>query len=627
MQPCTKPTSKALGEVILKVLTGPDVTTGLLPDNVKDLPLWPRLSKKEGYLTAREAMVAENSDFVVPWIKDYDRFTKANDLCKDVALGDAQMITQYVLPTLPGNIDGIKPIYIRLIRSIASSLSRKQTEAVADLSKCSLAASVDGKLCRASDLFDTDSGIFSAAFRAQSTIKFLMPDVRYLASFWCQLGIRRQKNGRLEGRDYLACLNALKLRLTGVDDPLLATDTKIVLRPLCTSDGSLSNLDRATWGAIAILDVFPVSSVSGKEPGYRRMRLSECSQRSTMKLREIVRREFAAVCWSQTSFALHEPSIYTLGQIGSKGQPSCAMVWRHLAFLADQAKLIQKADLESFIDDLDRTYEFLQVNLQESKRTFGQPQAAMWLNATTPRASSRDIFKSSWTTLESLLLDSPCDAPPLMIVQPFLGRFSTLLKEIGCKSVCYPSIVASNPNQPQTTLTLVQQMWQEGILVDVRFEVEGHTVPAHKLILASRSEYCKRQFHGAWAVGSGNNASTKVIKIEDMTYATFKILIDYCYISDLDWAISMRVKEDDSLDAIADKLDALLDVLTAADRWFMPDLHANAERNFVAGARYFIRPDNVEDVGRVAGGANSVVLKNYCAEYKVRNAEAVLLAS
>ena len=637
---CAEPKSKTLRNIILKVSGRPEFKPLSMLDNVHDLPLWPRVSSKEGYLTAREAIVAEESAFVVPWIRDYDRFTEANDFCKHVSIGDAKMLTEYVLPALPEHIyERTKATYTRLIRNIAYSFeSRKQTKKKNSawqsihLSTYRLAATEDGNLCLASDLFDAGDSIFSAAFRVQPTNMFLMPEVRKHASFWYELGIRRREHGKLKARDYLACLHALQRRLTIDNNPTLATDTEIVLRPLCASDGSLSDLDYATWSTIATMDVFPVKFASGNEPEYRRVWLREshlASQRRTMSLKEVVRREFAAVCWSQTSFALHEPSIYTLQQIGSKGQPSCAMVCRHLTSLADHAKSVDEAGLRSFVEDLNRTYDFLQLNLSESKSMFRQPQAAIWLNveAKIPTAISIDVIKSSWTSLENLLLDSPCDAPPLMTVQPFLGRFSTLLKDIGCNSVCYPSIAPRSSSKPHATLAHVWKLWQEDILVDVRFEAEGRTLPAHKVILASHSEYCKRQFHGPWAVASGSNDSVRAIIIEDMTYATLKILIGYCYIPDLDWAIDMHATKDDNLEAIADKLDALLDVLAAADRWFMPDLHADAESNLVAGARFFIRPDNVEDVSRAVGDANSVLLKNYCEEYKARNAEAVLLAS
>ena len=111
-------------------------------------------------------------------------------------------------------------------------------------------------------------------------------------------------------------------------------------------------------------------------------------------------------------------------------------------FLAETAQSITEAEIKSFVSDLRKTYEFLHLNLHESKDTFSDTNAAIWWNAevTNSNLIGLDVLHSSWTSLENLILDSPCDAPPLMIVNAFLGRFTSLLKEIGCKSLYYPSI-------------------------------------------------------------------------------------------------------------------------------------------------------------------------------------------
>jgi hypothetical protein len=112
-----------------------------------------------------------------------------------------------------------------------------------------------------------------------------------------------------------------------------------------------------------------------------------------------------------------------------------------------------------------------------------------------------------------------------------------------------------------------------------------------------------------------------------MTYAALKVLIEYCYDDHLDWAVGMHVQEEEDLSVIAEKLDTLLDVLVAADRWLMPDLHLDAHRQVIRGIRFFVRLDNVKQVKRVADEANAEELRKYCEEYSIRNAEAVLLAN
>ncbi len=205
-------------------------------------------------------------------------------------------------------------------------------------------------------------------------------------------------------------------------------------------------------------------------------------------------------------------------------------------------------------------------------------KAAMWWNAevTSSNLIGLDVH-SSWTSLENLILDSPCDAPPLMMVNPFLRRFSSLLKEIGCKSLYYPSIALPSWNRSETAFAAIRQLREKEILNDVRFEAEGSVISAYKVILASRCLYCEKQFHGPWAFESESNTKSKTVKLEDMTYATLKVLIEYCYDDHLDWAAGMHVQEEEDLSVIAEKLDALL--------------HLDAHRQVIRGIRFFVRHD------------------------------------
>jgi sacsin len=530
--------------------------------------------------------VAHDSAFVVPWMKDYHRFTDDEKSLRMEEVNNVRVLEDYVLPNLPKLVDeNSKASYLRFVSALASNLSsertigkKKKTQySHIQLMEYRLAARQDGELCLASALYDHSDAVFAAAFRYAASSKFLIREARFQPPFWHGLGLRRREHGRFKGSDYLASLRALQCRLSGPADPHLVNDIPVILHPLCTNDGSLNDLGPFAWSNVAKLAVFPVILASANEPRYRRSRTEVlASQKNTLSLENIVGHEFAAVCWSQTPFTLHEPSSFSLQKSGLKSQPSCAMVWEHLVFLAECAQTIEEAEIQSFVSDLQRTYEFLHHNQNESKDTFSNSNAAIWLNAeaTNPSLITLDVLQSSWTCLENLILDSPCDAPPLMMVHGFLRRFSSLLKEVGCTSMYYPSIALPSLNRSETALAAVRQLWEKDILNDVRFEAEGSVISAHKVILASRSLYCKNQFHGPWAVQS---TKSKIVKLVDMRYAPLKILIEYCYNENVDWAAGMHVEEEDDLSVVADKLDALLDVLVAADRWLMPDLHLDAQ--------------------------------------------------
>ena len=574
--------------------------------------------------------MAEDAAFVVPWIKNYHQFAKSCALRPQPKINGVGMLRQYILPDLPEFIDGEnKAPYIGLIKVINQKTSEKKGRG-AMFSTSRLAARQDGKLCLASDLFDGDDPVFRSAFRHEARGRFLMPEVRAYRALWNELGICRRESGRLKGPDYLACLRALEDRLTRGEDSQLGIDTEMVLNPLCMDGGVLATLDYSSWSNIAKLAIFPVRPVSAGEVEYRRHHMEVlASQKSTLCLEHIVRQEFFASCWSQTPFVLHEPLSISFQKCESQGRPTWAMVWKHLAFLAEAAQSIQRAQVPDFIGDLEKTYGYLQLHLEESKNHFTIPDAAIWLNAetTNPDEISLDVLGSSWTRLDHLLLDSPCNAPPLMTVQPFLGRYSLLLKVLGCESLHFPQIDTAFPGKSETAFNCVRELWRRDFLTDVKFEAEGKSMSAHKVILASRSSYCEAQFNGTWALASGNNVTNGAVRLEDMTYATLEILIEFCYHDYHDWAGGMRVTPDDDLPTIAEKLDGLLDVLVAADRWLMRGLHEDAQKQIIMGIKYFVRPDNVELVKKVAGEANATKLEDYCKQYGILNAPAVMLAN
>jgi hypothetical protein len=73
------------------------------------------------------------------------------------------------------------------------------------------------------------------------------------------------------------------------------------------------------------------------------------------------------------------------------------MMWKHLMFLAEIAQSIAEAEVESFMSDLQRTYEFLHLNQHESKDTFSNTNAAIWWNAkvTSSNLIGLDVLHSS----------------------------------------------------------------------------------------------------------------------------------------------------------------------------------------------------------------------------------------
>ena len=80
----------------------------------KDLPVWRRISSEDRYLTAEEALVAQDSTFVVPWMKDYHRFADGKSLRMET-VDNVRLLEDYFLPNLPKLVDETrKGSYLRL---------------------------------------------------------------------------------------------------------------------------------------------------------------------------------------------------------------------------------------------------------------------------------------------------------------------------------------------------------------------------------------------------------------------------------------------------------------------------------------------------------------------------------
>jgi sacsin len=604
------------------------------------LPLWKPVSSDGEHLTWKEALVAEDPAFLVPWMKDYHLFTLHNSFPKSSVLDGERLLREYILPNLPLRIDkaSMEP-YLRMIRTIAckSKLRRMGTKEETQpfiplLSQYRLAARTNGELCYASDLYDHTDTVFACAFRYQSTDKFLEQSIREHLLFWIEIGLHQRTLGKYSEQDVLLCLQILERRLTGTPDLHLSHDTRVILSQLCANPSVLGELTETTWTAVKDLKVFPVGAVPKNEPSYRRSR-SEIlvSESKPLSLNMIVRRLHDHLCWSQTPFPLHEPSDSFVQRSGIEDGPSHEMVWRHLEFLAKLVPEVKEADVDCFKDELQHTYAFLDRYGHDGSFAFNKVHEAIWWNveASHPRQVGLGLLRSSWTSLENLVLNGPCDSPPLMVVRPFLARFPNLLKSVGCRSLQYPFFAIQPKGRSILTLKGVRIMREAGVFSDVTFEIEGQKISAHRVILANRSDYCKAQFLGPWAPKPG---LPSIVPFSEMALDILKIMIDYCYSDDLDWTgddggARFQAKQTERESVIASKLDTLLEVLVAADRWQMPGLRHAAECQILGGHRLFVRLNNVDYVKQMAQKANAKTLLGYCQDFVVANIEAVALVT
>jgi sacsin len=228
--------------------------------------------------------------------------------------------------------------------------------------------------------------------------------------------------------------------------------------------------------------------------------VSVAAEQRILRLSDIISHAHMAVCWSQTSFAIYEPTREVLSKVPGSGQPKIDMVWRHLEHMARISQHLKRYQARDFLTDLHLTYEYIQDHLDESRAYFniGLKTSAIWLNLNIldHNMVPLDDIKSSWQRIGDLVLSSSCDAGLVKAVRAGLMRYEKLLRALGCSSLTYPTVTRPTLHLGSSVSSSLRKLRNEGKLLDVTYSTEGQLIKAHRVVLAAISEKCALQFSG-----------------------------------------------------------------------------------------------------------------------------------
>lgn len=576
-------------------------------------------------------MMAADFRLLVPWMRDCNRFILPSFSCNSrnqsclSELGVKKLpvrvvLTDYVLP-MPSTLSTIQwrhfqPL-ISAIADICASLDPSDT-VISLLTDRNIAADGNCKLQRACELYDHEDAMFVSAFRHQEEYRFLHKSVQRYRSFWLKLGLRHRANNFLNAGDYLKCLQVLKSRLSAEDiqnDPHLEQDSQMVLAPLTAPDSAIRAFTDYDWLAVSKERVFKSRTDFSTEPHYRRDAMATlATHEEFLGLSDIILYDHAAVCWTQTPFVVHQPTRDVLGKVEGQGQPDIDMVWVHLQTMRILSECLRQDQIRDFLTDLDRTYEYLQDHLDNSRDHFSLGNIEVWLNLDTldHRKVSLDDIESSWQGIENLVLSSSCDAGNMKAVRPSLMRFDKLLRGLGCSSITYPTAIRPTLHLGYSVSKSLRQLRNEGKLLDITYLTEGRRIKAHKVVLAAISEKCAGQFSGRWAVDiiTYDEATDPY---DYMSYHTVSTMINYAYGEEIDWQ-EMEVQDDDDDDQREEKLDLLLDLHKGADCWLIPALKSQVEDKILVAGKAFVNLRNVAEIRKRAEMAGAKVFEGWCME-------------
>jgi hypothetical protein len=594
------------------------------------LPLWPTINP-DVFVSAKGCLATNDENLLISWNSEKHRFIEPKFLKHSFGylerlgvekLYMKEVLKKYIIPNMPSRIcAGNKQEYLKLITSISRHRFDYQC-----LSGSNIAMDGSCMLRRVDQLYDHSNNIFSSAFRDDSETKFLHPECRPQRQFFIENGLRGNRDSELDASDYTSCLEAIKHRLEssqGHLHPTLLSDTETVLEPITKNTYAVRGFDWQSWSKVCQQVAIPAMNDFGTQPSFRRQIMQ---QRATDKplvrtFENFVYLKYIDVCWTQTPFPRFDIDEAILRMKGLSGRPPIAMVWKHLEHLSSVARTVDGDEIASFIQDVRKTYHYLQDNLNSFRKTDAFiPKTPVWLNVDAMNDSliTQNDLKSCWTNIDALMLHTSMDSPPLMAVRSFLQPCERLLQAAGCASIIYPSLAAPT-NLPATTSTIagIRELRDNDRLLDVTFVADGQSIRAHQVVLAAVSKYCATHFNGHWDTSDS-------IVLEDMSYLTLSQMVKFAYEDNIDFD-SMRIRDQsqDSSDTISNKLQQYIDLLEGANRWVMPALGHRVEKEMMGCVRNWIQAGNVLEIAELASRLNAKEIKDYCDDFYKKNQETV----
>ncbi|KAL9099438.1 MAG: hypothetical protein Q9163_005063 [Psora crenata] len=593
------------------------------------LPVWPRV-KRPGqvllrhYVPATEAYFCQHSAMMMPWIKDLTHFVdptvvEAYD-CILPRLGVQSMTVEgfweLMQRDLPPSLPDMKARleHLRLLQHLAKYHIKTKTR---------IAPNGTGTLCKPDDLYDHDDPLFREAFRGDLE-RFVHPDLHSLRTFFVFNGLRaRSPGGPVTSDDFVQCALAVDKRWSdGMPSAIYDGPAAAVANYLEYDIEAFHGWSESVWRQISRLHIFKVKKYVLDQPAYRQLKMQDIAEQChCCILQDAAQLVDIRICWSQFPFLQHPPTDYVFKQRLGGSKPSLETVYKHVQYLVANWEEVSEQDLSEYLKDIQACYEHLQ-KYKASKDLPGIQDAPMWFNleSTTTDKIAKTQLKGNILPAKVLCLEAPCDTPSMKRTRKFLVPYERLLATLGCPAFVQPEALPprdSIANGPFSLGTVMNELRRREELVDVFFEAEGNRLPAHKIVLAAVSDYCKAQFAGTW--GQITQRGTVVpFEYGCKKLSTLSTMVDFAY-GVAYTGPELMDKEDEN--EVADKLDEILDLLVCSDSWQMLRLRDQVEDYLTetSNATTYRRADNVEFVKDIAGKANAKRLVMHCENYMRMN--------
>lgn len=621
-------------KVMLNHIRSQDYNTTPVEAVLRRLPVWPRfkstVSTPQDHIAAEDATFCRYERMLVSWVKNLSSYadppvveSHLDTLSKlGVRILSREEVWQRIKGDIPHNIrsTGHQSEYLKFIRYLAGC-GLKPTGQVAPNGNLNL--------CTPDTLYDHEDNMFVAAFREEKPTRFLHKDMQAqnLRSFWISIGLRARPPSTVMSPEHFSeCMHAIQRRWNPVNtSQQYAEDAYIIASYLNYEQPESRNWSSVLYHQIRTIPMFAVQAVHLDEIPYRRTRMGEIvNEKTHCTLQDSSSSVHKRIIWSQTRFLNNPPGAFIYAKLPQEGAPTVEQVFKHLQVLIAITKEVSQDDVPEYLRDIQACYEYLQRNLSTTKSIPGIREAPVWLNLNTTQVDQvlKDYIEPSKLSAKGLCLNCPVDPLPIKVAGKFLVPYEKLLAGLGCKSVVQPTSPPSPPSNKGDhplieAMSAMVSLRDQGLLIDVIFEADGQQKPAHRVVLAAVSEYCKGQLAGSWGKELEHGA---IVPIEGISFNTLSHMVDFAYTGVFQKPI---LTETNNNDEIAENLDQLLDLLEGTDRWLLQRLHRLAEEYLLDQSAIYIRVDNVRAIKVRAEDARATDLTRYCADFEELNREFV----
>ncbi|CAZ85444.1 unnamed protein product [Tuber melanosporum] len=572
-----------------------------LVGTLKQLPIWPVLSSS--FQSAEKLKLAPHTSLTLTRMIDQTTFLRPDLASKHrdelQKLGVPQLSYLDFLNNEVGLARGYLPD-----KKIGEY--RKFTEIVYRVKpgifqSYNLAVNGDLCFCLPITLYDSSVHLFQAAFRDQEGSRFLHKEL-VGSAIWKAFLIQN-----ISGPTYIECARSIERRNNRtLPDDQLESDSCTVFNHLCWDYQEMHSWPVSAWESLSNIRFAPAQEAITSS-GHSQLRSNQGKifrQRNRLiALSEAVDPKFEGISWSQKPVLPVRMGPLALGKITSnKPMITPTTVLGHLEFLASHREIITKAELPPRISEIKKAYEYL----EEKVPAYAIPESVpIWLNVENEDlvGMTPETFRNSWSCTRDLCLNSNYDSGEIKRVRSFLGRFHQLLVHARVRRIIPPPSIPEPGKTQSPILEGLLNLREQKALFDVTITAPPQTFKAHKVVLASVSEYWKGMF-----TSNCRESSTAEISLQDDP-STVKVLLDYIYTN----KFIKPPREDD----VTRQLENLLDQLEKSEKWLLPSFQHSME-NYLSDP-HWIRPETVKPILRSAKMYKADRLADVCRKYIENN--------